>query len=76
MRNPNAKAAPPAQEDDTGRVQALVQSAAPFIRTLTPHDVRENALISDNMKAEDSDEEGVEDFPDNLPDLVAPPPFP
>ena len=76
VRNPNAKAAPPAQDDDTGRAQALVQAAAPFISTLTSHEVRENALVIDNMKPEDSDEEGVADFPDNLTDLVAPPPFP
>jgi hypothetical protein len=75
LRNPKAKAAPPAQDDDI-RLDHLLRSASGAAAALHPWEVRENALIIDNMKAEDYDEEGVEDFPDNLPDLVNPPPFP
>ena len=74
-RNPNAKAAPPAQDDDS-RLDRFFRSASGAAAALHPWEVRENALIIDNMKAEDYDEGGVDDFPDNLTDLVAPPPFP
>ena len=36
------------------------------------------ALIADNLGGDESDNDvdDLPDFPDNLPDLVAPPPFP
>ena len=68
---------------EDSRFGRLLRSAAASAATLSSWEVRENALVTDNMGceedfecADDYDEEEVKAEPDNLPDLVKRPPDP